>query len=331
MKTIKYILVIIVLVAVISLTTTDAIARGHDHGHHHGHGHTSFSIGVGFGYGGFYGYPYYPYDYSYVVVERPVIVERSPVVGTQTAAPVQIYNAPAVQTSDKFVDGRLKKTETVSNPTFTVWITNDNGSRTPVTLRPQGAGFVGPSNEYYSTMPTEDQLRALYGLRSNVPPADTTTVWLSNCDGTKIPVVLTKDGSEYIGPSGERYAVFPTEDQLKAVYSKAVPKVKSDCVVVWIDNGDGSKTPITLQKEGSNYIGPAGEKYTSLPTGDQLKVLYCSSSSASQTEFNFEITKADGSKVLVAIKKEGTEFVGPKGERYPGMPTEEQLKLIYGK
>jgi hypothetical protein len=332
MKTIKYILVIIVLVAVISLATTDAIARGH--------GHTSVRIGVGFGYpywdpwyepyhgyyGGYYGYPYYPYDYPDVIVESPVIVQRPSVI-VQPAAPAQVYSAP----EERLIDGQLKTTKTISNPTFTVWVTNDNGSRTPVTLRPQGTGFVGPSNEYYSTMPTEEQLKPLYGLKSNVPPADTTTVWLNNCDGTKIPVVLTKDGSEYIGPKGEHYAVFPTEDQLKAVYSQAVPKVKSDSVVVWIDNGDGSKTPITLQKEGSNYIGPAGEKYTSLPTGDQLKVLYCSSSSASQTGFNFEITKADGTKVIVAIKKEGTEFVGPKGEHYPSMPTEEQLKLIYGK
>jgi len=279
-KTIKYILVIIVLIAVISLTTPDAIARGH--------GHTSFRIGVGLGFGypypdpywygphhgyynwGFYGYPYYPYNY-YDVVERPVIVQRPSVV-IQPAAPVQTYSPPP----ERLVDGRLKTTETVSNPIFTVWVTNDNGSRTPVTLRPQGTGFVGPSNEYYSTMPTQDQLKPLYGLKSNVPPADTNTT-------------------------------------------------------VWIDNGDGSKTPITLQKEGSNYIGPAGEKYTSLPTGDQLKALYGSGSSASQTEFNFEITKADGTKVTVTIKKDGTEFVGPKGEHYPSMPTVEQLKLIYGK
>jgi len=300
MKTIKYILVIIVLAAVISLTTTDAMARGHGH-NSGGHGHTSFSIGVGFGgpyYGSYwygsryhgrynmdfyYGYPYYPYDYP-VVVERPVIVER-PIVIAQPA-PVQVYSPPV----ERLVDGRVKgevsssQTTAANSQSNVVWITNDNGSRTPVTLQSQGAGFVGPSNEYYSTLPTEDQLRAQYGLKSNVQPADT-----------------------------------------------AAPAVKSVGVVVFIDNGDGSKTPINLQKEGSNYIGPAGEKYTSLPTEEQLKVLYGSTPSASQTDFNIEITKADGTKILVALKKEGTEFVGPKGERYPSMPTEEQLKLIYGK
>ncbi len=29
--------------------------------------------------------------------------------------------------------------------------------------------------------------------------------------------------------------------------------------------------------------------------------------------------------------KEYSKFVWPKGERYPNMPTEEQLKVIYGK
>ncbi|MDD5459918.1 MAG: hypothetical protein PHF37_11065, partial [Phycisphaerae bacterium] len=141
-------------------------------------------------------------------------------------------------------------------------------------------GFVGPSNEYYSTLPTEDHLKAQYGLKSNVQAADT---------------------------------------------------AKSESVVISIDNGNGSKTPVILQKSGTNYIGPAGEVYTTLPTEDQLKALYGANPSASQTDFNIEITKVDGTKFLVALKKEGTEFVGPRGEHYPSMPTQEQLKLIYGK
>ena len=46
---------------------------------------------------------------------------------------------------------------------------------------------------------------------------------------------------------------------------------------------------------------------------------------------NFEITRDDGTTTVVTLKKEGSEFVGPKGEHYPTIPTEEQLKLIYGK
>jgi hypothetical protein len=211
----------------------------------------------------------------------------------QQAAPV-VYD-PAVQT-ERYADGRVKNAETVNAPaasapaasapaanvpaSTTVWIKNDNGSQTSVVLRPQGTGFVGPLNEYYSTMPTEEQLKAQYGLKSNVSQANTT---------------------------------------------------KSESVVVWINNGNGSRTPITLQKEGTNYIGPAGEKYVSLPTEEQLKALYGTSPGTSQTDFNVEITRADGTKFVVVLKKEGTEFVGPKGEHYPSMPTEEQLKLIYGR
>jgi hypothetical protein len=46
----------------------------------------------------------------------------------------------------------------------TVNITNSNGSINTVRLRKQGVGFVGPRGEYYPTMPTEDQLKPLYGF-----------------------------------------------------------------------------------------------------------------------------------------------------------------------
>lgn len=48
--------------------------------------------------------------------------------------------------------------------TVTVNITNSNGSIIPVKLRKQGVGYVGPRGEYYNTLPTEDQLRPIYGF-----------------------------------------------------------------------------------------------------------------------------------------------------------------------
>jgi len=48
--------------------------------------------------------------------------------------------------------------------TLTVNVTNSNGSVTPITLLKQGVGYVGPRGEYYSTLPTEDQLRPVYGF-----------------------------------------------------------------------------------------------------------------------------------------------------------------------
>jgi len=45
-----------------------------------------------------------------------------------------------------------------------VWITNSNGSRTSVRLTRQGTWCVGPRGECYPTMPTNEQLRVIYGF-----------------------------------------------------------------------------------------------------------------------------------------------------------------------
>jgi hypothetical protein len=221
---------------------------------------------------------------------------------------------------------------TAKKTSITVWITNDNGSKTPVTLTLSDAGFWGPSGEYYASMPTEEQLKVLYGLRSEVSTESSLTIWLDSNDA-KIPVVLMKDGTEYIGPNGEHYQSLPTKEQLKMVYGQKSLKADSGTsVTIWIDNTDGTKMPITLQKEGTAFIGPAGEKYSTLPTKEQLKLLYSSDSKENeQDELSFVIKNKDGKETIVTLKKDGSEFVGPKGERYPSIPAEEQLKLIYGK
>ena len=45
-----------------------------------------------------------------------------------------------------------------------VWITNSNGSKTEVRLRRSGPNYIGPKGETYSSMPTQDQLRPVYGF-----------------------------------------------------------------------------------------------------------------------------------------------------------------------
>lgn len=215
---------------------------------------------------------------------------------------------------------------------FTVWITNENGSMSPVTLVRKNGGFIGPSGEYYPNMPTEEQLKSLYSPQAKVQAEEgSVLVWVDNSDGTKTSVVLTKQGSEYVGPNGEHYQSMPTKEQLKMMYSQKSMKVASNSTTVWIQNSDGSKTPITLQKDGSNFIGPAGEKYSSMPTESQLKLLYGSAAEGSENELSCVITKNDGTKATIVLKKEGSDFVGPKGEHYENIPTEEQLRMIYGK
>ncbi len=59
----------------------------------------------------------------------------------------------------------VTRPEIVVEPTtITVWITNSNGSQTSVNLRRSGPGFVGPRNEWYPSMPTNEQLRIVYGF-----------------------------------------------------------------------------------------------------------------------------------------------------------------------
>jgi uncharacterized protein YcfJ len=48
--------------------------------------------------------------------------------------------------------------------TVMVRVTNSNGSIVQVPLRKQGVGYVGTRGEYYGTLPTQDQLRPVYGF-----------------------------------------------------------------------------------------------------------------------------------------------------------------------
>lgn len=46
----------------------------------------------------------------------------------------------------------------------TLWITNSNGSQTPVKLVKKGDTYIGPKGEIYNTRPTEEQLKGVYGF-----------------------------------------------------------------------------------------------------------------------------------------------------------------------
>lgn len=49
--------------------------------------------------------------------------------------------------------------------TTVMWIQNSNGSRTPVSLQATAGGmWIGPRGEYYQGLPTEQQLKSVYGF-----------------------------------------------------------------------------------------------------------------------------------------------------------------------
>jgi len=103
--------------------------------------------------------------------------------------------------------------------TIIIWITNNNGSQTQVTLTAcVNGGYLGPQGEYYATMPTMEQLKALYGLECAAPEQNSIIVYLGNVDGVERIVVLMKNGDGYIGPKGEYYQYMPDIEQLKVLY-----------------------------------------------------------------------------------------------------------------
>ena len=48
--------------------------------------------------------------------------------------------------------------------TETVFVTNSNGSIVAVKLQKYGVGYLGSRGEYYSKLPTSEQLRPIYGF-----------------------------------------------------------------------------------------------------------------------------------------------------------------------
>jgi uncharacterized protein YcfJ len=63
----------------------------------------------------------------------------------------------------KKMKSRIEDAEYAAN-TVTVNIVNSNGSVTPVVLRRQGNYYVGPKGEQYSSIPTPEQLKPVYGF-----------------------------------------------------------------------------------------------------------------------------------------------------------------------
>jgi len=80
---------------------------------------------------------------------RTVVVHHPPVRHVPIApAPVRTVASPPV----------------VAAGTITVWITNSNGSRTSVRMTRNGSGYLGPRGEWYAGIPTNEQLRVVYGF-----------------------------------------------------------------------------------------------------------------------------------------------------------------------
>jgi hypothetical protein len=85
----------------------------------------------------------YPYRRVYVVPPAPVVVYPpvDPPVIVQSAPPVEPDGVPV-----------------------TIWVNNSNGSKTAVKLIQHGGSYEGPRGEWYAGLPTNEQLRVVYGF-----------------------------------------------------------------------------------------------------------------------------------------------------------------------
>jgi len=45
----------------------------------------------------------------------------------------------------------------------TVWVTTSNGAKIPIRVKRSGPNYIGPKGEYYDHLPTDEDLRPVYG------------------------------------------------------------------------------------------------------------------------------------------------------------------------
>ena len=108
---------------------------------------------------------------------------------------------------------------------------------------------------------------------------------------------------------------------------------------VWITNPNGSKTSVVLRAaEGGQWVGQKGEYYDGFPTEAQLLPVYglgmadvAPAPAPVQKETIVWVKNPNGSKSKVVLKPgENGSWIGPRGEAYDTMPSEEQLRSVYG-
>lgn len=120
----------------------------------------------------------------------------------------------------------VKEVASAKSEDVTVWVQNDNGSRTPVRLTASGDGqWIGPKGEYYSSFPSELQLKPVYGVLGAVKASSvasesrTQIVWIENLNGSSTPIELERqDDGTWIGPLDEVYPELPSADDLRSAY-----------------------------------------------------------------------------------------------------------------
>ncbi|MBN1125438.1 MAG: hypothetical protein JXA82_10555 [Sedimentisphaerales bacterium] len=74
--------------------------------------------------------------------------------------------------------------------------------------------------------------------------------------------------------AGTGYIIGNESDKKKTRQDIEAVRAEQNVVTVWITNSNNSRIPVRLTKSGPNYVGPQGEIYTTMPTEEQLKMVY---------------------------------------------------------
>jgi hypothetical protein len=171
-------------------------------------------------------------------------------------------------------------------------------------------------------------------------PSGTQTLYVPKKAGDGfVPVTLKKVDGGYIGPQGEFYPTMPAVALLTEMYGldDQTRLVPSNVFFIYVPNKDGkSFTRVMLTRRDQGFVGPQGEFYPLMPTVAHLAEMYAAgqeppASRNEESTIRLQIPRKDGQgTVEVPIKKTDQGYVGPKGEVYDQMPTQEQLTPVYG-
>ncbi|WFB34541.1 hypothetical protein P3T73_10245 [Kiritimatiellota bacterium B12222] len=110
-------------------------------------------------------------------------------------------------------------------------------------------------------------------------------------------------------------------------------------VTVWLENPNGSKTPVKLEPaDDGQWIGPKGEYYPTFPTEAQLEPVYglpggakTEAQTSGPTIHTLWIENTNGSKTPVElIQTADGHWQGPNEEIYETLPSESDLRTTYG-
>ena len=73
---------------------------------------------------------------------------------------------------------------------------------------------------------------------------------------------------------GAGYMIGGEQDKKKATADRENIRQEMNTVMVNVTNSNGSVVQVPMRKQGVGYVGPRGEYYQTLPTGEELKPIY---------------------------------------------------------